>query len=127
MSARALLDCEARVKLVEIDMPYHERVGDSKLKAGRDGLRFLGVITKTALIYRPVRLAALLTAGTLTFGVSLYLLRGLQRGLCLSPLAQRTNRNSMSSFASADRIRRDTALHPIVSESQASALRSRTV
>jgi glycosyltransferase involved in cell wall biosynthesis len=79
MSARALLDREARVKLVEIDMPYHERVGDSKLKAGRDGLRFLGVITKTALIYRPVRLAALLTAGTLTFGMSLYLLRGLRR------------------------------------------------
>jgi hypothetical protein len=79
MSARALLDREARVKLVEIAMPYHERVGDSKLKAGRDGLRFLGGITKTALIYRPVRLAALLTAGMLTLGVSLYLLSGLRK------------------------------------------------
>jgi len=66
MSARALLDREARVKLVEIDMPYYERVGDSKLKAGRDGLRFLGVITKTALIYRPARLAVLLAVLTLT-------------------------------------------------------------
>lgn len=73
MSARALLDRRARIKLVEIDMPYHERVGDSKLKAGRDGLRFLGIITKTALIYRPIRLIALLAAGTLTFGVPLYL------------------------------------------------------
>jgi glycosyltransferase involved in cell wall biosynthesis len=73
MSARALLDRKASVKLIEIDMPYHERVGDSKLNAGRDGLRFLGIITKTALIYRPVRLAALLTTGVLTFGVSLFL------------------------------------------------------
>jgi len=73
MSARALLDREAHIKLVEIDMPYYERVGDSKLNAGRDGLRFFGAITKTALIYRPVRLIAILAAGTLTFGVSLYL------------------------------------------------------
>jgi glycosyltransferase involved in cell wall biosynthesis len=77
MSARALLDRKAHVKLVEIDMPYHERVGNSKLKAGRDGLRFLWVIAKAAIIYRPVRLSAFLTAGTLTFLVSLYLLRGL--------------------------------------------------
>jgi glycosyltransferase involved in cell wall biosynthesis len=75
MSARALLDREARVKLVEIDMPYHERVGDSKLNAGRDGVRFLGVITKAALTYRPIRLAALLTGGALSFGASLYLVR----------------------------------------------------
>ena len=77
MSARALLDREAHVKLVEIDMPYHERVGDSKLKVGRDGLRFLWVITKTALVYRPVRLSALFTGGALTFVISEYLLRGL--------------------------------------------------
>jgi glycosyltransferase involved in cell wall biosynthesis len=76
MSARALLDRKAGAKLIEIDMPYHERVGDSKLKAGRDGLRFLGVITKAALMYRPLRLATvLLTTGALTLGVSLYLLR----------------------------------------------------
>jgi glycosyltransferase involved in cell wall biosynthesis len=82
MSARALLDREARVKLVEIDMPYHERVGDSKLNVGRDGLRFLGVITKTALIYRPVGLAAvLLTGGAVTFAASLYLIRLLKPAL----------------------------------------------
>lgn len=79
MSARALLDPEARVKLIEIDMPYDERVGDSKLKVGRDGLRFLEVIAKTALVYRPVRLAALLTAGTLTFCASLYVLSVLRK------------------------------------------------
>jgi glycosyltransferase involved in cell wall biosynthesis len=77
MSARALLDRKAHVKLVEIDMPYHERVGDSKLKAGRDGLRFFWVITKTALVYRPIRVSAWLTAGTITFVASEYLLRGL--------------------------------------------------
>ena len=127
MSARALLDCEARVKLVEIDMPYHERVGDSKLKVCRDGLRFLGVITKTALIYRPVRLAALLTAGTLIFGASLYLLRGFRTWALSKPACSAHERNSMPSFASADPIGRDTALHRVVSGSQASALRSRTV
>ena len=80
MSARALLDREARAKLVEIDMPYHERVGDSKLKAGRDGLRFLGVITKTALMYRPVRLASILLTTVLTLGVvTLYFLRDVQK------------------------------------------------
>lgn len=72
MSARALLDREAGANLIEVDMPYHERVGDSKLKAGRDGLRFLGVITKAALMYRPIRLATvILTTGAITLGVSL--------------------------------------------------------
>lgn len=72
MSARALLDREARAKLIEVHMPYHERVGDSKLKAGRDGIRFLGVITKAALMYRPIRLVTvLLTTGAITLGVSL--------------------------------------------------------
>jgi len=60
MSARALLDRDAHVKLIEIDMPYHERVGDSKLKVGKDGLRFLNVITRTAIEYRPARVATIL-------------------------------------------------------------------
>jgi glycosyltransferase involved in cell wall biosynthesis len=103
MSARALLDLEAHTKLVEIDMPYHERIGDSKLKAGRDGLRFLGVITKTALIYRPVRLATLLlTTGMLTLGVSLFFLRDLQNERHPSPVKNPTNRKSVSSFVSVE-------------------------
>ena len=60
MSARALLDRDADVKLIEIDMPYHERVGESKLKVGKDGLRFLTVITKTAIQYRRSRVATVL-------------------------------------------------------------------
>jgi glycosyltransferase involved in cell wall biosynthesis len=74
MSARALLDREARTKLIEIDMPYHERVGDSKLKVGSDGLLFLGVITRAAIMYRPLR-TLLLSTGVLTLAVSLYFLR----------------------------------------------------
>jgi glycosyltransferase involved in cell wall biosynthesis len=53
MSARALLS--DAVKIVEIDMPYHEREGQSKLRVVKDGLRFLRVILETAFLYRPSR------------------------------------------------------------------------
>jgi dolichol-phosphate hexosyltransferase len=59
MSARALLDHRAGLRIVELDMPYMERVGRSKLNAVKDGLRFLNVIAKTALIYRPARVFGL--------------------------------------------------------------------
>src|SRR4051812_1322349 len=76
MSARALLDRDAQVKLIEIDMPYHERVGDSKLKVGKDGLRFLNVITQTAIQYRPARVAAILGISfAIAGGVALALAR----------------------------------------------------
>jgi hypothetical protein len=38
------------VKIVEIDMPYHEPSGESKLRIGKDGVRFLKVISKPGLI-----------------------------------------------------------------------------
>jgi glycosyltransferase involved in cell wall biosynthesis len=79
MSARALLDRDAQVKLIEIDMPYHERVGDSKLKVGKDGLRFLNVITKTAIQYRPARVVTILGFATaLAGGVALVLAAPIQ-------------------------------------------------
>jgi len=53
MSARAMLS--DAVRIVEIDMPYHERSGESKLRLARDGLRFLGVILQAAFLYRPAR------------------------------------------------------------------------
>jgi glycosyltransferase involved in cell wall biosynthesis len=59
MTARASLN--ERLKIVEIDMPYHERVGQSKLRVLRDGLRFLWSIIETALTHRPSRL--FVTAG----------------------------------------------------------------
>jgi hypothetical protein len=36
-------------------MPYHERVGESKLHVIRDGIRFLRVIVETGFLYRPSR------------------------------------------------------------------------
>jgi glycosyltransferase involved in cell wall biosynthesis len=54
MSARALMDGELRV--AEIEMPYEERIGRSKLAVVRDGLRFLGVILATVAYIRVSRL-----------------------------------------------------------------------
>ncbi|HKU41374.1 MAG TPA: glycosyltransferase family 2 protein [Polyangiales bacterium] len=53
MSARALL--EGRLKLVEAPMPYAERTGRSKLRVLRDGLNFLGIIVRAAVIFHPAR------------------------------------------------------------------------
>jgi hypothetical protein len=76
MSARAMLS--DAVKIVEIDMPYEERAGESKLRVGKDGLRFLKVILESAFLYRPSRPLALLgavfflAAATLMIGPSLF-------------------------------------------------------
>jgi glycosyltransferase involved in cell wall biosynthesis len=53
MSARAILSDD--LSIVEVDMPYRERAGRSKLHPIRDGLRFLRVILSAALLYRPSR------------------------------------------------------------------------
>jgi glycosyltransferase involved in cell wall biosynthesis len=53
MTARVLLGGELR--LVEIDMPYLERTGQSKLKIFRDGVRFFRIIGSTAFLHRPAR------------------------------------------------------------------------
>jgi len=53
MSARAILSTD--LALVEVEIPYHERAGHSKLHVVRDGLRFLKVILEAAFLYRPFR------------------------------------------------------------------------
>ena len=53
MSTRAVHE---GIRLVEVPIPYRERVGRSKLNVARDGVRFLGTIMSTALSYNPVRL-----------------------------------------------------------------------
>ena len=58
MSAKALFDEE--LTIVETPMPYHERVGASKLRVLSDGVRFLRSIVECALIYRPGRLFSLM-------------------------------------------------------------------
>lgn len=55
MSTRAIHE---GLKILEVPMPYHERVGRSKLSVVRDGLRFLRSIVSTALFYNPLRFFA---------------------------------------------------------------------
>jgi glycosyltransferase involved in cell wall biosynthesis len=51
MSAKALMN--DNVTIAEIDMPYNERDGESKLHVFKDGIRFLRVIFTAAFLYRP--------------------------------------------------------------------------
>ena len=53
MSARALLN---DLRLIEVPMPYQQRVGKSKLSVAGDGVRFLKAIFSGVLCYRPERL-----------------------------------------------------------------------
>ena len=54
MSARALMDGDLRI--AEVEMPYAERVGRSKLRVIRDGFRFLRVIVTAAAFVKVSRL-----------------------------------------------------------------------
>jgi glycosyltransferase involved in cell wall biosynthesis len=67
MSAKALFDDQ--LAIVETPMPYHERVGASKLRVLSDGVRFLRSIVECALIYRPGRLFSLLAVPLLVVAV----------------------------------------------------------
>lgn len=53
MSARAIFSDELKIR--DLDIPYHERSGESKLRPVVDGIRFLRVILRTILLYRPSR------------------------------------------------------------------------
>lgn len=63
------------LKMVEIPIPYSERVGRSKLNAIKDGSVYLQSITWTVLTYNPVRifgmigLIGMLIAAIIAFGV----------------------------------------------------------
>jgi len=57
MSTRALHE---GVRIIEVPIPYNERVGHSKLSVVRDGTRFLHSIIWTALLYNPVRILGLI-------------------------------------------------------------------
>ena len=73
MSTRAIHE---GIKMVEIPIPYSERVGRSKLSVIRDGSIFLQSIVWTALTYNPVRILGLLGLGGVAFTVlvGLYLI-----------------------------------------------------
>ena len=53
MSARALLN---DLRVIEIPMKYHERIGRSKLSVVRDGISFLRAILSGVLCYRPEKI-----------------------------------------------------------------------
>lgn len=71
MSARAILGSGGGMKLVEIDMPYYEREGRSKLRVLRDGFRFLRIILETALLYHPARLLGTVGVAFLVLAIAL--------------------------------------------------------
>jgi len=71
MSAVALMDDSFRI--AEIDMPYAERVGRSKLNALRDGLRFLNVILSAAAYLRVSRLTIPIIGALVAAAVALML------------------------------------------------------
>jgi glycosyltransferase involved in cell wall biosynthesis len=72
MSTRAIHE---GVNMVEIPIPYSERVGHSKLSVVRDGSLFLQSIIWTALAYNPVRILGII--GLAGIGLSLFFLLGL--------------------------------------------------
>jgi glycosyltransferase involved in cell wall biosynthesis len=65
MSTRAVHE---GLNLVELPIPYDERLGRSKLSVVRDGTRFLKTIVWTALEYNPVRVLGVV--GIVTLGVA---------------------------------------------------------
>ncbi|MCX6043812.1 MAG: glycosyltransferase family 2 protein [Chloroflexi bacterium] len=64
MSTRALHE---QLTMVEVAIPYSERVGRSKLSVVKDGMRFAQSIVWTALTYNPVRPLGLIGMAALIF------------------------------------------------------------
>lgn len=76
MSTRALHE---QMRVIEVPIPYLERVGRSKLSVIRDGMRFLNSILMTALTYNPARIFGLIGAGLVSLGFISSLWRTLTR------------------------------------------------
>ena len=86
MSTRA---AHERITVAEVPIPYHERVGASKLSVARDGARFLATMVSAALAYNPVRiLGALGLCGVAVAGLVLagLVIARLQQVTSLGPL-----------------------------------------
>ncbi len=66
MSARAVLGDQ---RIVEVPMAYAERVGESKLRVMRDGVRFFYAIRDAALLYQPGRMCGLVATLCVAAGV----------------------------------------------------------
>lgn len=72
MSTRAIHE---GIKVVELPIPYSERLGRSKLSVVHDGTVFLQSIVWTALTYNPVRILGLI--GSAGFGLAALIFVGL--------------------------------------------------
>ena len=59
------------LKVLEVPIPYTERVGRSKLSIVRDGSRFLKTILWTSLEYNPARVLGLLGCGALVLAAAI--------------------------------------------------------
>ena len=68
MSTRAVHE---GMHVVEVPIPYRERVGRSKLSIVRDGTRFLTTIIWTSLEYNPVRILGLVGIAAIAVGTAL--------------------------------------------------------
>lgn len=78
MSTRAMHE---DIKVVEVAIPYKERLGRSKLSVVRDGTRFLNTILVTALTYNPTRIFGLTGFSLVVLGI----LSGFWRTIRRSP------------------------------------------
>ncbi|MBN1217545.1 MAG: glycosyltransferase family 2 protein [Anaerolineae bacterium] len=85
MSTRAMHE---HIKVVEVSIPYSERVGRSKLSVVRDGIRFLNTILMTALTYNPVRIFGLTGLVLVGLGLLVGILALLLDGFSTKPDGQ---------------------------------------
>lgn len=92
MSTRAIHE---NLTVIEIAVPYSERVGRSKLSIVHDGVRFTNAIVWTALSYNPVRILGLVSMTLLALSglVGLYVL-----GLRVSGVTSLTASQSYAVF-----------------------------
>lgn len=90
MSIRALHE---QLNMIEVPIPYSERVGRSKLNALRDGLIFAQSIVWTALHYNPMRLLGLM--GVVALGLAVLI--GL--GVVIARLEGITSFGPLGAFA----------------------------
>jgi glycosyltransferase involved in cell wall biosynthesis len=90
MSTRALHE---NLRVIEVPIPYQERLGRSKLSIIRDGQRFLSSILWTALAYNPVRVLGLVGGA----GIVAAMLIGL--GLLVARLSGVTTLGPWGAFA----------------------------
>ncbi|HMR66199.1 MAG TPA: glycosyltransferase family 2 protein [Anaerolineae bacterium] len=76
MSTRAMHE---QIKVVEVPIPYKERLGRSKLSVVHDGIRFLNTILMTALTYNPTRIFGLVGIALMSIGTLATLYRTIIR------------------------------------------------